>query len=40
MRKTITVILLIIAVFVPFATSDILPVIGDPQSAPNTHVSD
>lgn len=40
MRKTITVILLIVAVLVPFITFDVLPVIGDPQSAPNTHVSD
>ncbi len=40
MRKTITVILLIVAVIMPFLAFDILPVIGDPQSAPNTHVSD
>ena len=40
MRKTITVILLIISVLVPFMAFDVLPVIGDPQSAPNTHVSD
>ena len=40
MRKTITIILLITAVFVPFIAFNVLPVIGDPTSAPNTHVSD
>ena len=40
MRKTITIILLITAVFVPFIAFNVLPVIGDPASAPNTHVSD
>ena len=40
MRKIITVILLIVAVIVPFLAFDVLPVIGDPSSAPNTHVSD
>ena len=40
MRKTITVLLLIVAVLLPFVVFDVLPVIGDPESAPNTHVSD
>lgn len=40
MRKVVTVILLIVSITVPFIAFDVLPVIGDPQSAPNTHVSD
>ncbi len=40
MRKALTVILLIVVLTVPFLFFDILPVIGDPESAPNTHVSD
>ena len=40
MRKTITVLLLIIAMTVPFIAFDIMPVIGDPNSPPNSHVSD
>lgn len=40
MRKTITILLLIAAITVPFLAFDVLPVIGDPESAPNTHVSD
>ena len=40
MRKIITLLLLIAAIIVPFLTFDVLPVIGDPQSPPNTHVSD
>lgn len=40
MRKKITVLLLIAAVIVPFIAFDVLPVIGDPESAPNSHVSD
>lgn len=40
MRRTITVLLLIAAIIVPFLAFDVLPEIGDPQSAPNTHVSD
>ena len=40
MRKIITIFLLIAAVIVPFVAFDVLPVIGDPSSAPNTHVSD
>ncbi len=40
MRKIIVILLLIVALTVPFAVFDILPVIGDPGSAPNTHVSD
>ena len=39
MRKIITIFLLIAAVIVPFVAFDVLPVIGDPSSAPNTHVS-
>lgn len=40
MRKTITIILLAAAIIVPFLAFDVLPEIGDPGSAPNTHVSD
>ena len=40
MKKTIIVLLLIIAMTVPFIFFDIVPVIGDPESAPNSHVSD
>ena len=40
MRRVITIVLLIAAIVVPFLAFDILPVIGDPESAPNTHVSD
>ncbi|RAP43776.1 MAG: hypothetical protein BZ136_09380, partial [Methanosphaera sp. rholeuAM74] len=40
MRKIITVIILIIAISTPFIAFDVLPVIGDPDSAPNSHVSD
>lgn len=40
MRKTLTVILLVTVLTVPFVFFDILPVIGDPDSAPNSHVSD
>ncbi len=40
MRKTITIVLLAAAIIVPFLAFDVLPVIGDPASAPNTHVSD
>ena len=40
MRRIIIVLLLIIVITVPFVAFDILPVIGDPESAPNTHVSD
>ena len=40
MRKTITILLLIAVIVVPFLAFDILPAIGDPDSAPNTHVSD
>lgn len=39
-RRVIVVILLIAAITVPFIAFDILPVIGDPESAPNAHVSD
>ena len=40
MRKIIGVILITAAIVVPFALFDVLPAIGDPNSAPNTHVSD
>lgn len=40
MRKTIIILLLIAAITVPFLAFDVLPVIGDPDSPPNTHVSD
>ena len=40
MRKALTVILLTAALTLPFLFFDILPVIGDPGSAPNSHVSD
>ena len=40
MRKALTVILLISALTLPFLFFDILPEIGDPGSAPNSHVSD
>lgn len=40
MRRAITIILLIVSITVPFIAFDVLPVIGDPASAPNTHVSD
>lgn len=40
MRKIITILMLIAVIVVPFAAFDILPVIGDPASAPNSHVSD
>lgn len=39
-RKVLTVVLLILVMTVPFIAFDILPVIGDPESAPNSHVSD
>ena len=40
MRKALILALLIVMITLPFAVFDILPVIGDPASAPNTHVSD
>lgn len=40
MRRVVTITLLIIAISVPFFAFDVLPVIGDPESAPNSHVSD
>jgi len=40
MRKIITILLLIVIIVVPFLAFDILPVIGDPESPANTHVSD
>ena len=40
MRKALITALLIIVITLPFAVFDILPDIGDPASAPNSHVSD
>jgi len=40
MRRALAVIIMVIVITVPFAVFDVLPDIGDPQSAPNTHVSD
>jgi multicomponent Na+:H+ antiporter subunit B len=40
LRKGLVVLLFIVVLTVPFAAFDVLPVIGDPESAPNTHVSD
>lgn len=40
MRRIAAVIMLIVVITVPFIAFDVLPVIGDPESAPNTHVSD
>lgn len=40
MRKAITLIMLIVILAIPFAFVDILPTIGDPESAPNAHVTD
>jgi multicomponent Na+:H+ antiporter subunit B len=39
MKKVIALIVIIVALVVPFAKLDILPQIGDPDSAPNSHVS-
>jgi multicomponent Na+:H+ antiporter subunit B len=40
MRRIITTVILIIAITVPFMAFDVMPQIGDPESAPNSHVSD
>lgn len=40
MRKIIVVLLMTAAIIFPFIRYDVLPVIGDPNSAPNSHVSD
>lgn len=40
MKKAIVVFLMVACIIVPFAVFDVLPAIGDPASAPNTHVSD
>ena len=40
MRKAIVIIILVVAMILPFAAFNVLPVIGDPNSAPNTHVTD
>lgn len=40
MRNKISLILIIVCLIAGFAVFDFLPVIGDPASAPNTHVSD
>ncbi|MBQ3291415.1 MAG: hypothetical protein IJH43_03435 [Mogibacterium sp.] len=35
-----TIIMLIVVITVPFIAFDVLPAIGDPESPPNSHVSD
>ncbi|MBQ0018116.1 MAG: hypothetical protein KBS63_02725 [Clostridiales bacterium] len=40
MRKAIGIILICAALILPFVFFDVLPAIGDPASAPNSHVSD
>lgn len=40
MKKWIGIVAIVILLLVPFLAFDVLPVIGDPTSAPNTHVSD
>lgn len=39
MRKIFAVILICVALIVPFLMFDVMPEIGDPASAPNSHVS-
>lgn len=39
MRKKIVVVVMVFALVVPFLFLDVLPYIGDPSSAPNSHVS-
>ena len=39
-KKVITVLILVTMLVVPFIAFDVLPVIGDPNSAPNSHVTD
>lgn len=40
MRRIVTVIFMVLVITVPFLAFDVLPTIGDPESAPNSHVSD
>lgn len=40
MRKFLAVIVMVGVIVIPFCLFDVLPVIGDPNSAPNSHVSD
>lgn len=40
MKKVITLLILVITLVVPFIAFDVLPAIGDPQSAPNSRVTD
>ncbi|MCQ2567720.1 MAG: hypothetical protein MJ127_04905 [Mogibacterium sp.] len=39
MRKVFSVIVICVALIVPFAMFEVMPQIGDPNSAPNSHVS-
>lgn len=39
-RKIFVIILIAVALIGPFVLFDVMPTIGDPNSAPNTHVSD
>lgn len=40
MKRVITLVILVITLVVPFVAFDVLPAIGDPQSAPNSRVTD
>lgn len=40
MRRIFAIIIMVVCLAVPFAFMDILPTIGDPDSAPNSHVTD
>lgn len=40
MRKVVAILVMIVCLAIPFAFADILPTIGDPESAPNAHVTD
>lgn len=40
MRKLAAVIAMVAVIVIPFCMFDVLPEIGDPNSAPNSHVSD
>ena len=40
MRRICAVVVMVAVIVIPFCLFDVLPEIGDPQSAPNSHVSD
>ncbi len=40
MKKAFVILLLTASLTIPFVVFDVLPTIGDPNSAPNTHVTD